>query len=395
MQLDPQLSLLLAFRHLDAFSVPSVGTFVRKRVAAQIDHQTKRILPPQERFVMEAGEAQRAQLDAFYQRQHGLAVAEAATLSESVGTWVQATLAETGVIELEGIGKLRKEEGSEIELVIEDSIFGQTKDLFGLQAVDYTVGEGGKPSLEKKRAAAQSSTLANTTVVEPVRPRKRFPVGWVLMLCLLVGIGFASWHWQDELKLQLEKVGILKSSTADTTQSGLPGEKSWALSDSMEQIRKEVMADSLAILQAAYEDSFRKADSLRLAMENAKPVVKPEPKPVVKPEPKPVVKPEPKPAVKPEPKPVAVAHTGKYGVRPDNGRYYLVVSSTQNGEEAEQTAKAIAGAKVLAPYSEPGYYKVSVFESKSKDQVIDKMVALKTQYSKSWIFWLGMPVRDK
>jgi DedD protein len=122
-------------------------------------------------------------------------------------------------------------------------------------------------------------------------------------------------------------------------------------------------------------------------MENAKPAVKPEPKPVVKPEPKPVVK--------PEPKPVATAPAGKYGVRPDNGRYYLVVSSTQNGEEAEQTAKAIAGAKVLAPYSEPGYYKVSVFESKSKDQVIDKMVALKTQYSKSWIFWLGMPVRDK
>jgi hypothetical protein len=406
MQLDPQQSLQLAFRHLDAFSVPQVGTFVRKRVAAQIDHQSKRILPPHEIFMLEAGEAQVGALEDFYKGYYNLSPVDATGLAAQVGSWVIDTLHVAGVAQIEGIGKLRKEEGTDIEFITENGIFGQVNDFFGLQTVDYTVGETAKPSLEKKKAAAQSSTLANQTIVEPVHIRRKFPTGWVLLLLVVGGASAAGWYWQDELKLQLEKAGLMQREIADGNGGQHLGHDGLALSDSLEQIRQAVLQDSLAQLQAVYEDSIHKADSLRIAMERAKPIVKPEPKPVVKPEPKPVVKPAPKPVVKPEPKPVVkpepkpipegmALNDGKYGEPAQNGRYYLVVSSTQVGAEAAAAAKGISGAKVLAPYYQTGYYKVAVFESATKSQVIQKMVELKNKYTKSWIYWTGMPVSEK
>ncbi len=411
MQLDPQQSLIVAIRQLDTFSVPGIGTFARKRVAAQIDHQTKRILPPQERFVLEPGEDQVQLLQDFLGRYYNLTAEKAQALSDEIGQWVANTLAQTGVVHFDGFGKLRKEEGSDAEFVPESSIFGQTNDFFGLQPVDYTVGESVKPSLEKKKAAAQSSSLAQQTIVEPARRKRRFPVGGILFLMVLVGLGTAAWYWQVPLKQKLQSSGLIPKDKPITDHNTASGGHDGMLSDSLEAIRRAVLEDSLANVQAFYEDSLQKADSIRIAMEGKNPVAKVEPKsiakiepkPVVKVEPKPIAKIEPKPIVKVEPKPIvkpttgtaaAVPNDGKYGVRPENGHYYLVISSTQNGQEATDDAKAIAGAKVLAPYNNVGYYKVAVFESTNKSQVIQKMVEFKGRYTHSWIFWPGMPVKE-
>jgi hypothetical protein len=406
MQPDSQQSFQLAFRHLSTFSVAGIGTFVRKRVAAQVDHQSKRILPPQDRFLLEPGETQVAKLEEFYTRHFQLAPEQGRDLAAQVATWVAERLTDAGQVQIDGYGRLRKDEGTAPEFLPEDSIFGQTNDLFGLQAVDYTVGESAKPSLEKKKAAAQTSSLANQTVVEPVRNRRKFPFGW-LMLLLILGVGSAAaWHWQDDLKVTLQNAGILKKEIASTQEPEPPIKKELVLSDSLEAIRKAMLEDSLAQLQTVYEDSLRKADSVRIAMEQAKPVVKPEPavkpvpKPVVKPEPavkpvpkpvakpEPVVKPQPQPVVKPVPTPVA-SNGKSVGVPAQRGIFYLIVSSATDPAEAQAIAGRTQGSKILAP-STSGMHKISVFESAKKSDVIAKMVEYKARYSKSWIFWLGM-----
>lgn len=421
MNLDPHSALQLAFRHLDGFSVPSLGTFKRVRVMAQIDHQKKRILPPQERFVLEPGEDQLSGFEDFLFRWYNIKIDAAKEFALKIGSHLQDALQSHGQVRIDGVGLLRRDEAGEVDFVAEDGVFGQTTDFFGLQAVDYTVGESAKPSLEKKKEAAKESALANTTVVEPVKPRRKFPIGWVLFLLIIfIGAG-AAWKWQAELKVVLEGYGILKSGGKDDPTDGEKTKLLKAREDSLAHAR--ALQDSLAAMAA------RRLDSLKLLAENGKPKVQPkvqpkpepkvqpkpepkvqpnpepkvqpkpeskvQPKPEPKPEPKVQPKPEPKVQPKPEPKSAGVGmalNDGKHGVRPVNGHFYLVVSSYENGAEAAETAKGIAGAKVLVPYYQQGFYKIAVFESTSKSQVISKMVSLKDKYPKSWIFWPGMPV---
>jgi outer membrane protein OmpA-like peptidoglycan-associated protein len=82
-----------------------------------------------------------------------------------------------------------------------------------------------------------------------------------------------------------------------------------------------------------------------IAIEQPKPVVKPEPKPVVEqPKPKPVVKPEPKPVVpKPEPKPVVE----KVPEMPEM-KVYFTVNSTR--VQASDNAKIDEIAKYMKAY---------------------------------------------
>jgi hypothetical protein len=426
MNLDPQNALNLAFKNLDGFSVPTLGTFKRVRVPAQIDHQKKRILPPQERFVLEPGEEMRGEFEDFLFRFYNIKINEAEELAVEVGNFLHETLRGQGQLRVDGIGTIRKDAAGEIEFVAEEGVLGQAADFFGLQSVEYTFTEGAKATVEKKKEAAKESVLANTTVVEPVRVRRKFPVGWVIFLLILVIGGGAAWKWQAELKMKLRSYGILKEAPEIVAPIG-PSESDDFLTAEEKEAMAKIKADSIAYAQAM-EDSaaaqeVRLQDSLKAIADAASPspkveqkvtpkveqkvtpkveakvTPKVEPKVTPKVEAKVTPKVEPKvtPKVEPKPLPAAIAdamalNDGKYGVRPENGKYYLVISSFENGAEAAEIAKGIAGAKVLVPHYQKGFYKVAVFESTSKSQVISKMVGYKDKFPKSWIFWPGMPV---
>jgi hypothetical protein len=403
MNLDPQNALNLAFKNLDGFSIPDLGTFKRVRVPAQIDHPRKRILPPQEKFVLEFSNELQDEFEDFLFRFYNIKINEAKDLAAEVGHYLHETLAAQGQIRIDGVGTIRRDTSGEIEFAAEEGVFGQSADFFGLQTVDYTFSEGAKATVERKKEAAKESVLANTTVVEPVRQRRKFPMGWVFFfLVLFIGAG-AAWKWQVELKLKLQEYGILEkpNTQVDPTVDG------GFLSPEEEATLAKIKADSLAFAQAMRDSADarerRTQDSLKTIAEANKPLPKPEPVVAPKPEPKVTPKPEPKVLPKPEPKvkpiPVPPAasgdmalNDGKYGERPVNGHYYLIISSFENGAEAAEIAKGIAGAKVLVPYYQKGFYKVAVFEANSKREVISKMVGYKNKYPKSWIFWLGMPV---
>jgi hypothetical protein len=388
---DPQSALQVAFRQLDNFSVPGVGTFTRSRVGAQMDHQKKRILPPHERFVLEQGDGHQAPLEDLLGRWFGISATEAKDLSHRTGTYIQEGVKSRSQFKLDGVGTFRQADDG-LEFTAEDGLLAQTHDFFGLQTVDYTMGVAEKPSQEKKAEVAKESALANRTVVEPPKPRRKFPTGWVVVLILLLLGAGAAWNWQAELKGVLTDWGVMKDEGAVTDTTGTAK----AIADSM--ARATAIRDSL---DAAVE--ARRQDSLAAIADSGgkKPKGKDKPKPVAKAQPKtPTPKSTPKVNPKPTPKTGTNANTGntfndlKHGVRPQAGHYYLVVSSNEIPEEAVEAAKTI-GAKVLVPYYQQGYYKVSVFESTSKGQVISKMVSLKDKYPKSWIFWPGMPMRER
>lgn len=380
---DPQSTLQLAFKHLDAFGMQGIGLFKRVRVLAQIDHQHKRIQPPRERFVIEQGEEGIHEFENFVFRWFDLKMGDAVAFVQSISAQVQHVVQTEGHYRIEGIGTIRKDDEGAFEFVEEPGIFGQTADFFGLQAVEYNVGESVKPSLEKKKEAVAQSVRANTTVVEPVCPRKKFPMGWLIFfLLLLVGAG-AVWNWQVEVKEMLTKAGFIQQ---DRPTSSTPA-KDQKREDSLraESIaRAKLITDSLTILENHLKDSMAALASTQPHQKPATQSRIPDTAPKHSPS-------EPK-AKLPSVSVDMALNDGKYGVRPENGHYYLVISSNEDGAEAAATASGIPGSKVLVPYFQKGFYKLSVFESTSKQQVIDQMVKLKAKYPKSWIFWPGMPI---
>ena len=80
----------------------------------------------------------------------------------------------------------------------------------------------------------------------------------------------------------------------------------------------------------------------------------------------------------------------KIGGKAQAGMHYLVVYSNANGRSAQEYARNMNqgkyNIKVISPFKN-AYYKVTVFSSANKAEVIRKMVEWKTDFpEKSWIF---------
>lgn len=410
MQLDPKNSILLAFKHLDAFSIPQLGTFERVRKAAKIDQHSKKIAPPMEVFVLHAGDAEPSALQDFFFRYYDLKIDQAKELTEKVVAFIGTELQEKGNLFFEGFGLLKGNSPTEAEFEAEESIFGQTTDYFGLQPLDYTVGVAEKPNLEKKQEAARESALANQILVEPAPPpvkRRKFPVGLFLFLLLLLAGSGAAYVYQDELTIRLKDWGIIGGKQIASTDDGGP-EAYNALTDAMDSSESnEIDSTNNGLTESTNGDfSEENAKDLANSIENAsnegneqkviaetkviEPKAKVEPKVEPKLEPKAIVQPKTEPTKLVEPKKVTTS-TGTFGESAQSGRFYLIVSSTPDGSEAEARAKSISAAgatpKALRGY---GFYKISAFDSNDKSKVIAKMVEWKKKYTKSWIYWLGM-----
>ncbi|MFN8395443.1 MAG: hypothetical protein U0176_12435 [Bacteroidia bacterium] len=385
MSVDPHTALLAAFRHLDEFSVPGVGTFRRVRQGAQIDHVRKRIQPPQENFVVEGGETHIRNLEEFLGRALGLEVPDRYEAVNAIAAHITDQLSYSGTLRVDGSGTLRRDDAGELLFQPEEGVLGQLGDFFGLQTVEYTIGEATKPNLDKKKEAARESVLANTTVVEPVRNRRRFPVGW-LTLFILVGIGAATlWNWQGQVRHMFVTAGIMDDVSLDPKADSIAAEaRSAFLADSLQRERdkrdsivqaEQRIQDSLAHLAASngghsIKDNPKPDPRIASKVEpkvepkvapKVEPKVTPkvEPKVTPKVEPKVTPKVEPKvtpklepkvtPKVEPKIKPKAdpapsdnmALNDLKFGGRPSAGTYYLVINSYQDGATAAETAKRV------------------------------------------------------
>ena len=82
---------------------------------------------------------------------------------------------------------------------------------------------------------------------------------------------------------------------------------------------------------------------------------------------------------------------GEAGEAPVPGQHYLIVSSSKNGSYAEQEARKYAKSpykgKAVAPRAPGGFYKISIYNSSDKMEVIQKMVEWKDTFEEgTWIY---------
>ena len=361
MQIDPQHSLQLAFQHLEAFSLPGVGTFKRSYFAAFVDHAQKKIIPPGERFVLEKGDSQLGQLEDFYFRYLDLSINRAKELVSEVSKFVLAEIKEVGRLVLPGWGELSSGESDKVEFAHLDELEGTADAFFGLQPVSFSLGDLVATDEKSRTAAAIASVDSNTTRVEPLPPpkrkRSRRPLLILLLILLLIGSG-AGMIWKAEFMGFLDKIGVVNNQ----------GNGSLAKIDSV--IPKDTAGTMPVVVDTAeHRTPLSLADSVETV--EAKSV---EVKEDV------VAKPLKDKGLKP-------------GVYAQKGNYYLVVAAAGSGDEAKTLQRKFRknGAKpqIIASRGR-GLYKISVFHSKDKMQVINKMVEWKNTFSKSWIYWPGM-----
>lgn len=136
MEIDPKQSLRAAFRHLDTFSVPGIGTFVRRNVPAKIDQQSKKILPPSQEFSLEIGEAYVARLEDFYHRHYNISLQKARDLVINIRFWLVRELKAFGNLVLKGVGELVLVAGKEVKFKPGNDPADMPNPFFGLAAID-------------------------------------------------------------------------------------------------------------------------------------------------------------------------------------------------------------------------------------------------------------------
>lgn len=172
--------LLLALHELDHFSVPGVGTFVRRREKARFDPESNKLFPPQEVTELKRGDDM---LDAFVQF---LVVktqkprVEAENLAREIGTTVVQYVQSLVDIELEGFGTIKK--GPYNLPVFEPVETDEQVENFGLVPVAIQLG-GRKevkptpvePPTPKTTAKPTAKPEAKATPKRVLEPRKAAP----------------------------------------------------------------------------------------------------------------------------------------------------------------------------------------------------------------------------
>ncbi|MDX2062588.1 MAG: hypothetical protein SFY70_05970 [Bacteroidia bacterium] len=108
MALDFKPYLLLALHELDLFSVPGVGTFVRRREKARFDPTTQELHPPIESVELKRGDEAAAAFVRFLVQKTGKPQSEAETLARDIGLTVVQYIQSLVDVELEGFGTLKK-----------------------------------------------------------------------------------------------------------------------------------------------------------------------------------------------------------------------------------------------------------------------------------------------
>ncbi|MCB9235707.1 MAG: hypothetical protein H6581_28935 [Bacteroidia bacterium] len=336
MKIDSGHSLNLAFRSLDLFSIPRIGTFRKVWKSAVVDHISGRIEPPSERFVFEKGEKYVEALQNFAHKRLGLDDSAAEALIQDLSGEILSGLEARHRFRITGIGELVREKDDSIHMKTDTHQFGTA---FGLAGLPLTLRENVQAEEQRTAQKVEEAKAATFTVpVEPVKPEKApikpLPVLIVLLfLALTVSLIFFRHQIGDLLGIGKGTVTLVSNDHTDKQN------------------------DNVVPVDTTSEKN------------NA----------------------QPEKVVKKVEKTVPTHDFSGSGVAPRHGMHYLVVSSPRSAENAAHYAATLAAqgmdASLINPWYDGGFYKVSVFASTDKQAVIAKMVEWKDKFpEKSWIF---------
>lgn len=339
MKIDIGASLNLAFRSLDLFSIPRIGTFRKVYHSAVVNHKEGRIEAPSEGFAFEEGEEYVSALDKMIRKSMDLQEADSSLMVQDLSVKILAALEARGRYEIPGIGELVKTNLGVVELRALENGFGNT---FGLIGVPFTLRDAEESKEVKNEKRVQEAIKATYSVpVEPIEPvRKKRNLVPVFILVAFIGVTVSLILFRH----QLGELFIPKETVVFASNDTIP------------------VTDPMDIIPA---DTNALASTL-------KPEIKKDP----------VVKTEPI---------QDFSDSEEVGVSPRHGMHYLVVSSPRDAGNAAKYAARLSqqgfSAQVVKPWSRGGYYKVAVFSATDKASVIVKMVETKDKFpEKSWIF---------
>lgn len=176
--------LLLALHELDHFSVPGVGTFVRRREKARFDPETGQLYPPLEVTELKRGDEMLDAFVGFLEAKTGKPRGEAENLAREIGTTTIQFIQSLVDIELEGFGVLKK--GAYNLPAFEPTESDSAFESLGLPVA--TVGKleavatppptkpaATKPAALPKRETKQPVAKPETTAPTPAGPKEPTP----------------------------------------------------------------------------------------------------------------------------------------------------------------------------------------------------------------------------
>lgn len=208
MNLSNDIYLRSAFKELDAFAIPGIGTFKKVYHAAEESRDDQSIYPPRIEIEFSREVSPALLLNQYLTQNIYLKPAEAEKILEEIRHSIQHALEETGVFDLPGIGKLKKSPDGALRFFPtqgNENFFSQ--EFFGLQPVSY---EGQEE--EEGAAASQTHTMPPKHPPYPPTPKKRSSIwGWrsAMLVSIVVLVGLFAWL-NGEVRVNYKRASIVK-----------------------------------------------------------------------------------------------------------------------------------------------------------------------------------------
>jgi hypothetical protein len=385
MAVDHKAFLAIAFRELERFSLPGVGTFVRESKPARVDPKTKQLQPPSSYIKLEPGERNLMQLYQYLGDQANLRREQAEKYAQELGHFVKEYTKISGGLELRGVGRITKDATGGI--VFEPAMDDPTFSTYALKPVvlpetaptqeappkaDKKTGKKGsgkedvRTARPKGRAAREQQKVQRTEEDTLARARRTsmilFGALASLLLLIIVVMGYAIYLENEARKDSAIYKPINSDSLARAKEDSIKAAQRKAEQQKLEQLRDSLRRDSLA-----------KAEKPAGKKGKTKPAT---PK---------IEKPAPQPA------PTATAATPALDVSdlPAGATYHLIVGSFDNRGEADAKA-ALWRRKGYQPTVLPGSrsarFRLSVFGTKNKAALAKKYEQVVKDAPDVWVY---------
>lgn len=395
MSIDHKAFLAIAFRELERFSVPGVGTFVRQAKPASIDPKTRQISPPGSYIQLEEGERHLVQLYQYLADRGSLRREQAEKYAQELGHFVNEYTKISGGLEVKGVGRLTKNAAGRIvfEPAMDDPSFSsyalkpvmlpdagateeQAPDAKGGKKEAAKAGKKGakqgkaaegRTTRPKGRAAREQEKEQRTGEDALARSRRTSMIlfgSLAAMLMLIIGMmGYAIYLENESRK----DSAIYKPITADSLARA-KADSLQAAERKAQQLRIEHLRDSLR------KDSLAQAEKLDGKKGKAKAKTKP-PKTT-----------EPAAANTPATgsgKTLDVTHLS------EGATYHLIVASFDDKSEADAKAaqwRRKGYTPTVLPGTRTARYRLSVFNTHSKTALAAKYAQVSAEVPDVWVY---------
>lgn len=168
-----------AFRELEAFSVPGIGTFRKVFAHARLDPEQQQAFPPEVRLTFDPGVDARVSLRRYLERKLLLREDAAQRILQDIEETITSAIASEGTYELPEIGRLYRQETGQLAFAAHPA--GQfAGDFFGFMPVAL---------MERPPSDENTPDMPPLT---PESPARTWLPGWrpVLLLLLLGAMGY-------------------------------------------------------------------------------------------------------------------------------------------------------------------------------------------------------------